>query len=320
MGFSPGIAEALHRDEIPIDADLVRALVGQVMPDYADQPVRRLASSGSTNALFRLGEEFIVRLPRQPGGSASISKEATWLPVLGPLLPVAVPEVVAVFAPGRDYPERWSVVRWIEGEHPAVIEAGTAADPQRKELAKDVAAVVAALRGAEVPTEAVSSPDLRWYRGRPLATMDQVTRENIERCRSLAGFDLDLGAAARIWDEAMKLPGAADPTAPQWYHGDLAAENLLVRDGRLAAVLDFGGLSVGDPTVDLAAAWEILDPPARERFRGQLSIDDAAWLRGRAWALSITLMIWYYWTTMPGRRASRMAVGRNVLADAGFSV
>ena len=83
-------------------------------------------------------------------------------------------------------------------------------------------------------------------------------------------------------------------------------------------MLDFGGLSVGDPTVDLVVAWEILDPPAREVFRRQLGVDDATWLRGRAWALSITLMIWYYWTTMPERRASRMTVGRNVLADAGY--
>lgn len=320
VGFTSGVARVLHPDEIPVDVELVRTLVGRAMPDYADAPVRRLASSGSTNALFRLGEELIVRLPRQPGGSAAISKEATWLPVLGSRLPVSVPEVVAVFEPGPDYPERWSVVRWIDGEHPAVIDAGTSADRRREDLAKDLAAVVEALRGAEVPMEAVSHPGLQWYRGEPLATMDQVTRENIERCRSLEDFGLDLGAAGHIWDEAMKLPGAADRMTPRWYHGDLAAENLLVQDGRLAAVLDFGALSVGDPTVDLVVAWEILDPPARELFRRQLGVDDATWLRGRAWALSITLMIWYYWTTMPERRASRMAVGRSVLADAGYSV
>jgi aminoglycoside phosphotransferase (APT) family kinase protein len=314
------VAQSLHSDEIPIDAELVRALVGRAMPDYADAPVRRLASSGSTNALFRLGEEFLVRLPRQPGGSATISKEAKWLPVLGPSLPVPVPDVVAVFEPDRDYPERWSVVRWIDGVHPAVIDPEASVDPRREDLAKDLAAALQALKQAAVPTEAVGDPHLQWYRGEPLATMDQVTRENIERCRSLENFDFDLDAAERIWDQAMKLPGAADRTTPRWYHGDLAAENLLVRDGSLAAVLDFGGLSVGDPTVDLVVAWEILDPPARELFRRHLGVDDAAWLRGRAWALSITLMIWYYWTAMPERRASRMAVGRNVLADAGYSV
>ena len=149
--------------------------------------------------------------------------------------------------------------------------------------------------------------------------MDRTTRDNLERCRSLKGFGFDLDAAERVWDDAMKLPGTAVRTSPRWYHSDLAAENLLVRDGALAAVLDFGGLSVGDPTVDLVVAWEVLDAPARELFRKQVGVDDATWLRGRAWALSITLMIWYYWTTMPERRARCMAVGRNVLADAGNS-
>lgn len=313
------MAQILHSDEIPIDAELVRALVGRAMPDYVDAPVRRLASSGSTNALFRLGEEFLVRLPRRPGGSADISKEATWLPVLGPELPVSVPEVVAVFEPDCGYPERWSVVRWIDGEHPEVVDPETSVDPRRQRLARDLAAMLEALHQVEVPPEAVSDPRLRWYRGEPLVAMNQVTRENIERCRALNDFEFDLDAAERIWDEAMKLPGT-DRTNPRWYHGDLAAENLLVRDGRLTAVLDFGGLSVGDPTVDLVVAWDLLDPPARRLLRRQLGVEDAAWLRGRAWALCITLMIWYYWTTMPERRASRMAVGRNVLADAGYPV
>ena len=311
---------ALHADEIPIDDELVRALVRRAMPDYADAPVRRLAATGSTNALFRLGDELLVRLPRQPGGSAAISKEAAWLPLIGPLLPVSVPDVVAVFEPDRDYPEQWSVVRWIEGEHPQVVDPETPVDPRREGLASDLAAVLEALGEAEVPVGALDVAHLRSYRGEPLATMDQATRENIARCRSLEDFDLDLDAAEKIWAEAKCLPGAADLSAPRWYHADLAAENLLVRDGALNAVLDFGALSVGDPTVDLVVAWEVLDPPARELFRRQVGVDDATWLRGRAWALSIALMIWYYWTTMPGRRASRMAVARNVLADAGYSV
>ena len=290
------------------------------MPAYADAPVRRLASSGSTNALFRLGEELLVRLPRQPGGSKTISNEAKWLPVLGPLLPVPVPQVVAVFDPDCEYPERWSVVRWIDGAHPVVVDPDTPVDPRREELAKNLATFLDALRQVEIPTLAVNNPGLQSYRGEPLATMDQATRENIERCRSLGDFDFDLDAAEQMWVDAMKLPGAADRTTPRWYHGDLAAENLLVRDGALTAVLDFGGLSVGDPTVDLVVAWEVLDPPARELFRRQIGVDDASWLRGRAWALSIMLMIWYYWTTMPERRARCMAVGRNVLADAGYSV
>ncbi|SDP46917.1 Predicted kinase, aminoglycoside phosphotransferase (APT) family [Nakamurella panacisegetis] len=313
------MVRTLHSDEIPIDAELVRGLIRRAMPAYADEPVRRLPSTGSTNALFRLGKELLVRLPRQPGGSADIAKEATWLPVLGPLLPVSVPEVVGVFDADRFYPEQWSVVRWIDGTHPEVVDPGTATDPRRQVLAANLAAVLRAFRRAEVSTQAVRDPRLRSYRGRALTTMDEATRENIERCRSLEGFGFDLDAAEQIWGQAMQLPETGG-TDPCWYHGDLAAENLLVRDETLIAVLDFGGLSIGDPTVDLVVAWEILDPPAREAFRRQTGVDDLTWLRGRALALSITLMIWYYWTTMPGRRARCMAVGQNVLMDAGYPV
>jgi aminoglycoside phosphotransferase (APT) family kinase protein len=312
------VAGVRHDDEIPIDTGLVRALVDRAMPGHADLPVRRLDASGSTNPLFRLGDSLLVRLPRQPGGSDTIAKEARWMPVLEPWLLVGVPEVVAVFEPDCRYPERWSVVRWIDGDHPEVVTPETPADPRREDLAADLAAVVRALRLAEVPSEAVGDPDLSWYRGEPLATVDAVTRRNIEHCRSPGDFELDLDAAERLWDEAMTLPGSTDRQAPRWYHGDLAAENLLVRDGRLAAVLDFGGLAIGDPAVDLSVAWEILDPRAREIFRTKLGVDDATWLRGRAWALAITVMIWYYWATMPQRRASRIAIGRNVLADAGM--
>jgi aminoglycoside phosphotransferase (APT) family kinase protein len=319
------VTGVLHDDEIPIDAALVRALVNRARPDYRDLPIRQLDASGSSNALFRLGEDLLVRLPRQPGGSATIAKEARWLPVLAPSLPVQIPEVIAVFEPDCGYSEHWSVVRWIDGEHPEVVTPETPADPRRSNLAADLAEVVKALSLAEVPANALSDQDLRWYRGEPLAELDPVTRRNIERCRALSDFGLDLDAAERLWDEAIKLPGANNRPAPRWYHGDLAAENLLMRngagrtdggDGHLAAILDFGGLAVGDPAVDLIVAWEVLDPPAREVFRGQLAVDDATWLRGRAWALSITLMIWYYWTTMPRRRSSRIAIGRNILAGA----
>jgi aminoglycoside phosphotransferase (APT) family kinase protein len=314
------VTGVLHDDEISIDAGLVRALVDRAMPAYADLPVQRLDLTGSTNALFRLGEDFLVRLPRQPGGSATIDKEARWLPFLRSSLPVQVPEVVGVFEPDCGYPERWSVVRWIDGEHPDVVTPETPVDPRREDLAADLAEVVHALGLAQVPADAVSDPGLRWYRGEPLATMDADTRKNIRRCRELGDFGLDLDAVEQVWDEAMKLPGTTRRPAPLWYHGDLAAENLLVRDERLAAVLDFGALSIGDPAVDLIVAWEVLDPPAREVFWRKLGVDEATWLRGRAWALTLTLGIWYYWTTMPERRSSRMAIGRNVLADAGCLV
>lgn len=303
----------LHDDEIPIDEGLVRALLGTLSPSYDEEALRRLDSSGSTNALFRLGDDLLVRLPRQPGGSATIEKERRWLPYVAPALPVPVPEVLAVGAPGFGYPEHWSVVRWLAGEVPRPPRPG---EGPRHQLARDLARVVTGLRGAGVPESATRDESLRWYRGEPLATMDASTRATLAACREIAGLDLDLGACTRVWDDAMSLPGGEEPAGPVWYHGDLVAENLLVRDGRLAAVLDFGGLSVGDPTVDLVVAWELLDPEARAAFRAAVGVDEPTWLRGRAWALALAVMTFpYYWATMPGRCADRLALARSVLAD-----
>jgi aminoglycoside phosphotransferase (APT) family kinase protein len=268
--------------------------------------------------LFRLGNELLVRLPRQPGGSATILKEARWLPTVARWLPVAVPEVVAVGSPAFGYPESWSIVRFLEGEVPDVVADQPDVAPARTELARDLVGVVTALRAVEVPAAALADPELRWYRGDALVTRDGDTRAAIHACRALDGLDLDLDAALARWEEATELPGASQVSAPHWYHGDLLAENLLVRDGRLAAVLDFGGLSVGDPTIDLVVAWEVLDAASRKVFRAAVGVDEATWLRGRGWALSLALVTFpYYWRTMPARCRSRLAIVNAVLADAG---
>lgn len=151
----------------------------------------------------------------------------------------------------------------------------------------------------------------------PLGTMDEGTRQAIEACRRIPDLDLDLQAASQVWDGAMALPGVVQTASPRWYHGDLLAENLLVSEGRLAAVLDFGGLGVGDPTIDLIVAWEVLDGAARNVFRDAVGVDEGCWLAGRGWALALALMTFpYYWDTMPDRCASRLAIARSVLADA----
>lgn len=311
------VTTPLHEDEISIDLPLVRALVDRALPAYAALSLRRLGSSGSSNALFQLGDELLVRLPRQPGGSTTIEKEARWLTQIGPLLPVSVPSIVAVGEPDLGYPERWSVVRWVEGDVPPAVDPETPVDPVRRSLARDLAGFITALRRIDVPGDALRDPALRWYRGEPLVTRDAHTRRCIEACRAIPGIVLDLDAALTVWEEAIRLPGVHGAVTPRWYHGDLLAENLLVRDGRLTAVLDFGGLSVGDPIVDLIVGWEVLDAPAREVLRTSLDVDDASWLRGRAWALSLAIGVFpYYWRTMPARCASRLAVVRSVLAEA----
>ncbi len=311
------MTDPLHDDEISIDLGLVRALVDRGLPEYASLPLSRLRASGSTNALFRLGDELLIRLPRQPGGSATIEKEARWLPHIAPLLPVSVPEVVVVGEPDLGYPERWSVVRWIDGDFPTVADPASYSCPTPTALARDLAAVVTALSDIKVPPSALADPELRMYRGAPLGTMDGGTRRSLAECRDISGLAVDFDAVLRVWEQAMALPETTAGSSPRWYHGDLLAENLLVRDGRLAALLDFGGLAVGDPTIDLVVAWEVLDPAARGVFRRAVGVDDATWLRGRAWALALAVMTFpYYWSTMPERCASRLAIVRSVLADA----
>jgi aminoglycoside phosphotransferase (APT) family kinase protein len=308
------VSVRLHADELSIDEDVVGRLVADQLPEYSGASVRRLAASGSSNALFRLGDDLLVRLPRQSGGSATLLKEVRWLRQLRDSLPVAVPEVIAVGDPGHGYSEHWSVVRWIDGEHPAV--AGPAAG-SRDRLARDLAGVVRALRQLEVPPEARQDATLRSYRAASLTAIDPDIRDCAEQCRAIPGLDLDLDAVLVVWDEAIAI--AADSSSPgtHWVHGDLFAENLLVRGGRLTAVLDFGGLAVGDTTVDLVPAWELLDPKERALFRTEVGVDDRTWLLSRAWALAIALMtLPYYWRTMPERSADRLALAQQVLRDA----
>ena len=302
----------MHDNELEIGPRLVHKLIERDLPELRDGSLRRLPASGSSNVLFRLGSDHLVRLPRQPGGSTSIETEARWLTQLGPALPVAVPEVIAVGEPGFGYPERWAVTRWIDGRPPATpLPAGPAANL----LAEDLATCVTTLRAAVVPTEAAVDPSLRSYRSGPLSDIDDEIRGYLDDCRGLPGLQLDLDACLEVWSAAVELP-SSDTQPDRWLHGDLLAENLLMRDDRLVAILDFGGLAVGDPTVDLVVAWEVLGPEARQVFRSVLDVDDTTWLRGRGWALAIAIMTFpYYWRSMPARCSARLAMAHQVLAD-----
>lgn len=313
--------QKLHDDELPIDLELVRKLVDREFPQYAVLPLCPLSASGSTNILFRLGDELLVRIPRQPGAGTAINKEQRWVPVIGAGLSVSVPEFVGVGQPAFGYPEQWSIVKWLEGELPApcnpMDSAAESLARQRSVLAADLADVILALRNMELPETISGESKLRNYRGRTLQGFDRATQYCIEQCRSIEGLELDLDAALEVWTQGLSLPGASAAGPDRWYHGDLVCENLLLVDGKLSSVIDFGGLAVGDPTIDLHGAWELFDAPARDVFRARLGVDDAEWLCGRAWALGIALGTFsYYWTKMPGRMQSRLAMARSVLADA----
>ena len=287
----------LHANEYAIDKALVRGLVDRQFPEFADLPLIALAASGSSNRLFRLGDELLVRLPRQPGGGHTIAREHLWLPHICKHLPVTVPEPVALGAATEVYAEQWGITRWIDGE-PATTERTS------NVFAEQLAGVVCALRDAPLPDAALSDPQLAGYRGQSLAAFNAEFERNLRRCQQLDGFEEDLEAAADIWQRALQIKRSDQKC---WLHGDIVKENVLVRGDHLVALLDFGMLGVGDPAAELHGAWELLDTEQRETFRAHVGADDDTWVVGRAWAVAIALSaLSYYWHTLPERRAHRL--------------
>jgi aminoglycoside phosphotransferase (APT) family kinase protein len=283
---------------------LVARLLEEQFPDWADLPVERYATTGSDHVLYRLGDELVARLPRKARVDDQIDKERAWLPRLAPSLPVAVPVPLAKGAPGAGYPFSWSVYRWLKGDE---VPADGVDDHT---LAVDLAAFVRALGRIE----SAGGPHAglqNFLRGAPLALRDEATRAALAQLEGA----VDTAAATAAWEEALRVPAW---TAPQvWVHGDLTPENMLAQRGRLAAILDFGCLGVGDPAVDVMVAWSVFSPEARAVFRAELDVDEATWVRGRGWALSTGLIaLPYYAETHPPRAANARFRIRQVLADA----
>ncbi|MBD0328964.1 MAG: phosphotransferase [Thermoleophilia bacterium] len=274
----------MHADEVDIDRPLVRRLLAAQFPDWADLALAPVRPWGTDNALYRLGDEMVVRLPRRERTSATLEKEAAWLPRLAPLLPLVVPVPLAAGKPAEGYPFPWSVYRWLDGE---LATDEPFADPHR--AASDLAAFVAALQRAD--TSGGPPPgEHNFFRGEPLRLRDEATRAAIV---SLAGR-IDTDAATDAWEAALAAPEWARP--PVWVHGDLDARNLLVRNGRLGAVIDLGSLGVGDPACDVMVAWKLFRADTRTSFRAALAVDGATWARGRGWALSQAVVALAYYT------------------------
>ncbi|MEU6989325.1 aminoglycoside phosphotransferase family protein [Streptomyces sp. NPDC046465] len=276
----------MHADEAAIDEALVRRLVDAQFPAWSGLPVERVDSAGTSNAMYRLGADMVVRLPRVAGSAEDVEREHRWLPRLAPALPVAIPVPLGKGAPGEGFPYSWSVFRWLDGATP---EPGRPlAEPVL--FAKDVAAFLAALR----EVDAAGAPAA--YRSDPLAGRDAETRATLARVRGT----VDERATTAVWEAALDAPAWGRPAV--WVHGDLQPGNVLAERGRLAAVIDFGCMGAGDPAVDLISAWYLMDAEAREAFRAELgrAADDAMWARGRGWALTIALMeLAYYRETNP---------------------
>ena len=284
---------------LTIETGLVRRLVDSQFPDWAGQPVRPVERDGWDNSTFRLGEDKKVRLPTAASYVPQVEKEWRFLPKLAPYLPLPIPAPLALGRPAQGYPYPWSVYRWIEGE-PAVFEH--LADPV--EFAVDLAEFLLALQRA--PAEEPLAGADNFHRGGVLSFYDAETRRCLDQLRD----EIDAEAAGRVWQAALATRWQRPPV---WVHGDIAVGNLLLREGRLSAVIDFGSSAVGDPACDLVIAWTFLRGESRAAFRAKLAVeagfDESIWARARGWALWKALLICCgHGSTLPTERPAREVI------------
>ncbi|MBN6033783.1 aminoglycoside phosphotransferase family protein [Amycolatopsis sp. 195334CR] len=268
MSSTPDLGPLPRR--VTVDATQVRRLVAEQFPEWAGLPVRPVAANGWDNFTFHLGDTMLARLPSAAEYALAVDKEHQWLPALAPRLPLPVPVPLAKGRPGAGYPFPWSIYPWLHGE-PA--HADRIADPVR--FALELADFLLALRNVDA-ADGPQPGKHNWFRGDTLRTYDARTQ------RALTALGDHADPAREIWATALESHWDGPD---RWFHGDVAPGNLLVEDGHLAAVIDFGTCGVGDPSCDLAIAWTLLTADGRQRFRERLAVDEETWARGRGWAL-----------------------------------
>ena len=298
----------MHDDDIPSDPDLVRALIVDQVPHLAHLPVTPVVSSGTDNAMYRLGDRLAVRLPRRIEAVPLIAKEQRILPGLTDL-PLAVPLPRHCGQPSARFPYPFSVVDWIEG---APADLAHLSDPIA--AAQSLAAFLTALRARDTQNGPLAGPE-NHNRGVPLSEMCAVTR----RCIDTLADEIDAARAHEMWQAAREAPPQDGP--PQWLHGDLKADNLLARNGRLVAAIDWGLAAVGDPAVDLAVLWTWQEEDSAAAFRAATDLPPEAWDRARGWALyGAVIALEYYRETAdrPCRNAALCVISRRTLARLGL--
>jgi aminoglycoside phosphotransferase (APT) family kinase protein len=291
----------MHADELDIGESLARSLISSQFPDLSHLPIRKIASDGTENTIFRLGDDLAIRLPRVAGAARQAEREVLWLPRLANHLPLALPEPIELGRPTTEFPHHWAICRWLEGENAFVrpVDDLTVA-------ARTLARFVQSLRRAPVDGDG-SLVAAASGRGVDLIHRDKQTRAAIAECEGLT----DITTLAGIWDHALATPAWRGP--PVWVHGDIHVGNLLTSGGRITGIIDWGCLGMGDPACDLTVAWSMMDRESRAIFRAELGIDEATWIRGRAWAISVAVIaLPYYIETNP----LLVAIARHSIAEA----
>jgi aminoglycoside phosphotransferase (APT) family kinase protein len=255
-----------------IDADLVRRLVAAQFPQWAHLPITPVKIDGWDNRTYRLGDAMTVRLPTAAAYAPAVEKEDRWLPILAPSLPVPVPVPLGLGEPGEGYPFRWSIRAWLDGESSSMEAIADDVD-----FAVGIAEFILALQRCDTTGGPMAGAH-SFYRGTPPAYYDDETRQSL----AVLGGRVDVPKATAVWDAALE---ATFDGTPAWFHGDISHGNLLVRNGKLSAVIDFGTSGVGDPACDLVIALTTFRGHARTAFRDTVAHDDGMWARARGWAL-----------------------------------
>jgi aminoglycoside phosphotransferase (APT) family kinase protein len=296
-------SDSFPPQNLKITADLVRQLIGEQFPRWADLPIEPVELSGWDNKTFHLGDTMSVRLPSAQGYAAQVEKEHRWLPLLASCLPLPIPKPLAMGVPSDFYPWHWSVYRWLDGEN---------ATPERitnlPQFATDLGRFLTALQ--QINADDAPPPGKHnFFRGAPPSVYDGETRHALIALHD----EIDVNAANAVWEAALS---STWQDAPVWVHGDVAAGNLLVKEGKLAAVIDFGCCAIGDPACDLTIAWTLLTEESREAFRAALPLDSGTWARGRGWELWKALItLAEHRETHPAKANEARHVLKEVIAD-----
>jgi aminoglycoside phosphotransferase (APT) family kinase protein len=268
-------ADPMPTADLVVDEALVRRLLEEQDPDLASLPLTDPVI-GWDNVMYRLGTDLAVRLPRRLMSAPLIEREQRWLPELAPLVPLPVPAPIRVGRPGAGYPWSWSVCKWLPGA-PAAVRPPHDAD----EAAEALGAFLRALHFA-APADAPANQ----FRGVPLAARDDAMQTRVAQLSA----ELDADAVLGLWSEVLAVPAWTGPSV--WLHGDLHPANVLVHEGRISAVIDFGDITSGDPATDLSVAWMMFDPGQRVTLRDAAGdVDDDTWARARGWALALSVAI-----------------------------
>jgi len=272
-----------------INVELVVKLINEQFPEWSNLEVRPVKFSGHDNRTFHLGEHMSVRLPSTASYVPQVEKEQQWLPILSQKLSLPIPTPLAKGNPSAAYPWSWSINKWLEGEtlsHTYINDLN--------QVARDLGAFLIELQSIDISGGPLAGKH-NFYRGGSIAIYNEEYRSAIENNKDTFNEQI----LNEIWDLALASKWTSEPV---WVHGDVAPGNLLVKDGKLCAVIDFGILGVGDPACDAVMAWTFFDSDSRKIFKRVLNMDEGTWNRARGWAL------WKALITYDGNQNSNQAI------------